>query len=178
MRILANKSAPCHESKMQNELVNLLSDRYYAPPETSIQWQWENPKVYTEIHIPQIGRRSDIIMLINGTKSINIECKMKDYGVVFQQAIDHLKWCDYSYICLMAETNLPSYMLKKILDTPIGLILWKPGMFTEVIQSSYNAYNGIHGKDKKIKTMVLETLKKRDHESTGTKENKNQVPLF
>jgi hypothetical protein len=119
------------------------------------------PNVYTEVGIPSIGRRSDIIARWPDGKMINIECKLDDYGVVIQQARDHLRWADYSYICFYADAYFPARSIQKLVQMGIGLIYWRPGkQFTEVVQSYYNTYKG--GKDKKIRMLVESKLRDKE----------------
>ena len=170
---MPNKSAPCHEDKMQRQVADYFSQRRFAPS----NWNGFHdsmiiPKIYREVSISRIGRISDIIIYITNKKIINIECKMEGYEMVIMQAIDHLKWADYSYVCLFADTYLPAYAIDKMVANGIGLLLWKPEIFVEVIQSGYNK-----NKEKTIHDSVVKLLKKKESIKTGMTELKQQIDL-
>jgi|WetSurSiteA1Bulk_404760.scaffolds.fasta_scaffold28795_3 hypothetical protein len=158
MRLMPNRSAPCLELEMQEQVANHFSERKFqlSPGKTERYGKWIYPRVYREISIPHIGRVSDIVIYITDNKIINIECKMTNYDEVINQAISHLSWADYSYVCFYADTYLPSREIKRCLDRGIGLLLWKPEIFVEVIQSTWNKKA-----DKEIRKYVLEILKKK-----------------
>jgi len=164
MRIMPDTVTSYSEYSMQLQVAEYFSHRKFGDSLTS--------KVYREIKIPSIGRISDIIIYLSDRKIINIECKLYDYRVVIKQAIDHLRWADYSYVCFFANTYLPAYILDLMITKGIGLLLWTPDIFVEVLQSGYNK-----SKDKVIKQEVLRKLKKRDQIKMGKKESNKQMIL-
>ncbi len=170
---MPSKSAPCFEDEMQRQVADYFSQRKFPPS------NWDGsyrslivPRVYREVNISSIGRISDVIIYITDRKIVNIECKLADYGTVISQARDHLKWADYSYVCLFADTYLPAYEIDRMITNGIGLLLWRPDNFIEVIQSGYNK-----AKDKSIRDNVIKILKKRDAEVTGRAEASSQKEL-
>ena len=174
MRLMPNRSAPCLEDEMQRQVAEYFSQRKFVPS------NWNGyvnsmitPKVYREVRISQIGRISDIIIYITDRKIINIECKMAGYDEVIRQAKDHLSWADYSYVCFHANSYLPSSSVRDLLNNGIGLLLWIPEIFTEVIQATHNKK-----KDKAIHNKVLNILKKKDSIKTGMNEVKQQKTIF
>ena len=127
----------CTEAQMQAELALFLSMR----PHYQNKWPYEfKVNIYTEVGIPEIGRISDIIVRVSEKKIINIECKLENYTIVIQQAQDHLKWADYSYICFFADAYFPARDIAKLVKLGIGLIFWRPGIFVEAVHSYYNTY--------------------------------------
>lgn len=89
----------------------------------------EYEKVHTiclrEVRIPEVGRISDNVLLINKRRVVNIECKLSDYGGVIRQAEDHLRWCDYSVICLPADgVYMANYYKTELITKGIGLWYW------------------------------------------------------
>ena len=177
MRLLEQLNSTYHkisEDQMQSELAQLMADKEFRPS-SPYDWNWITPKVYREVSIPNIGRRSDLIVHITDRKIINIECKLEDYGEVIYQAKNHAYWANYSYICFWADTYLPNDIIRKCLDLGLGLIIWRPGHFIEVLQAKHQK-----GKDtgaKAIRKEILKTLKKKDAISTGKKEQSGQLNL-
>lgn len=112
--------------------INHTFDREYD------HWRGRKAKVYREVTIPGIGRRSDVIVRLTDRKIFNIECKINDIGGVMAQAIDHLKWADYSYICVHARTYIPTYEIREMLTHGIGLMLWDKDILIDVFGASPN----------------------------------------
>jgi len=169
MRLMPDSQIHYSEDEMQENVADYLSMRTFLSSEPYHERRII-PKIYREVRIPKIGRISDIILYITDRKIINIECKRENYGVVFEQAKDHLKWADYSYICLPSETYLPAYILDKMINLGIGLLFWHPDYFVEVLQSGYNK-----DKDKSIREYVIAELKKRDSYIKAINQNNNQL---
>jgi len=117
------------EALMQDDVVKLLlSNKLYEGA--------RNVQLYTEVPCPQVGRRSDIVLVIGKRKSYyNIECKIVDVKKVLEQAKDHLRWADYSYVCLKSDAYIAPHYIQKMLDFNIGLLLWKPGVLVECLQT-------------------------------------------
>lgn len=156
MNILPVRDPGISELDMQESLVNRLRDKCWKTSDP--YWMQKNidHHVLQEIRIPNIGRISDIIVYVTPRKIINIECKLKDYGCVFEQAKDHLLWADYSYICFHADTNLPVYVIQQMIDNGIGLIFWRENEFpVEVLQASWNK-----GKDKHLRKIANGVIEK------------------
>jgi hypothetical protein len=172
MRLMPDRNAPCLEDEMQDKVAEYFANRIFLSSEPYHKRRII-PKVYREVYIAKIGRISDIIIFITDRKIVNIECKLIDYNGVINQAIDHLKWADYSYVCFYADTYLPAYVIDKMLSNGIGLLLWQPGMFAEVLQSGFNKL-----KDKSLRTEVLSILRKKDHIITGLIESDSQKTIF
>ena len=175
MRLMPDKSAPCSELEMQDQVAEYLSQRKFesSDPKDRYYGNRISPKIYREIAIPNVGRISDIIVFISDRRIVNIECKMINYSEVIKQAQDHLIWADYSYVCFYAETYLPTYELKKLIENGIGLLLWKPEIFVEVIQSKYN-----RNINKAIRENVIKILRKKDHFKKGLIESGYQQKLY
>jgi len=134
-----------------------------------------NPSVYREVGIPKINRISDVIVKVTGRQIVNIECKLTDHSSVLAQAKDHLKWADYSYICLHAFAPTPNYFIQKIIDLGIGLLLWAPQLTIEVIPAYHNTIK--KGKDMKLHDRVNKKLLELDQLKTGQSENQNQLSI-
>jgi len=157
MIILPNRHPAETEYDMQEDITQTLSARRWY---NQSQQKYHSGDVFKEVRIPDIGRISDIIVLITDRKIINVECKLLDYTTVLEQAKDHLKWCDYSYICLHADAYIPGYITYKILKAGIGLIVWRKGEKpTEVIQAYWNK-----NKDKALRAQVLGILRRKKKE--------------
>lgn len=161
MRLMPARTPKYSEDEMQKGVFDYFTARKFRPSDHA-NWNLITPKVYREIRIPQIGRISDVIVYITDRKIVNIECKLVDYGIVLQQAKDHLKWADYSYVCLPAEIYLPAYILDAMINYGIGLLFWHQTYFVEVLQSGYNKQ-----KDKELRKQVMSELKKRDSLNTS-----------
>lgn len=172
MRLMPNRDPEYSEDEMQEKVAMYFADRKFR---SSDPYNWDHiiPKVYREVRIPKIGRISDVIVYLTDRKIINIECKLSDYGFVLNQAKDHLKWADYSYICMASETYLPAYILDEMIGHGIGLLFWHPDYFVEVLQSGYNKK-----KDKSIRESVMAEIKKRNHIITGKNEVEKQSVIW
>ena len=113
--------------------------------------------IFDEITIPNIGRRSDIIIWITKRILVNIECKLSDYAGVLNQAQDHLRWADYSYICMPAETYIPPYRIGEMIKHGIGLLRYDNKTKT-VQEPVFAVFN--RKKDKIIRELVKKKLEK------------------
>lgn len=167
-----NRTGGLPENKMQEQLIKaLIIKKYYL---TAGDWNGINAKIYTEVSIPNIGRRSDVIVLITPSRIVNIECKMDNYIQVLEQAKDYLIWADYSYICIHHSTYVPNYILHSMIKKGIGLIYWIAGEdFVEVIQGMKN-----RKADKNIRKIVIERLNKLQHKLRGVEESEKQGYLI
>lgn len=114
---------------------------------------------FQEVTIPHIGRRSDVIMKVKKNTLINIEFKLTNWRSVFSQAYDHLKWADYSYICMpdYAMNFTPTEFHTKIIEHKIGLLLYANNAFTHAVKAYHNSYK--ERKDKKIRKALESILK-------------------
>lgn len=161
MRLMPDKSSPVSEYEMQSSVADYFGKRIFRSTD-SFHKIAVTPKIYREVRIPTIGRISDVIIRITDRRIINIECKLHDYGMVIRQATDHLKWADYSYVCLFSETYLPAYELDGMITNGIGLLLWHPNYMVEVLQSGFNK-----NKDKQLRETVLKRLTDIDRANRG-----------
>lgn len=135
------------ESEMQDDVARLiLEDKLWDGEKTR--------KLYMEVPVPQVGRRSDIVLSAEKrTKYYNIECKIVDVKKVIEQAKDHLRWANYSYICLKENTYIPQYRIQELLEFNIGLLLWEPGVIMECVPSGESKYI-----DMNLRRGVIETI--------------------
>ena len=155
-----NSHSGC-EDDMQREVAEVFhKQEFYVGAQFT--GSYVTPKVYREITIPEIGRRSDVIVQVTPRKIFNIECKIVDANGVLSQAIDHLLWADYSYICLHDRAYIPTYIVRNMLKHGIGLLLWREGALTEAFGADYNK-----SKDKKLRERVMKRLREIDRENTA-----------
>ena len=117
------------------------------------------PDFYEQIRVPEIGRVSDLIVHCGDSRLINIEFKLTHYTHVLQQAKDHLKWADYSYICMPFAPFMPPYFFKDLIDSGIGFIIADSSTFIQVFKARHNTYK--NGKMKQFRTNVLDRIKLR-----------------
>lgn len=125
-------------------------DKYYPYTRTEIPFQ-----TLREFQVPEIGRISDHVIYFNKKKIVNIECKLIDVTAVIRQAEDHLRWADYSIICLPADQMMygPEYITKCI-RLGIGIFFWFRGI--GLFEFVYPKYN--RNKNPKIRESVLKRL--------------------
>lgn len=150
----------------EDQLVKLFIDQYVGY-HIAFADDWVQGKFYTEVRVPEINRRSDLIIwckLPSGKdRLINIEFKLTDVDCVVSQATDHKKWADYSYIAL--PLNMAKYTRRyhkdKIVDQGLGLLYGNETLFIQTEKAYFNTYKG--GKDKKIRNNVIEELTRRDN---------------
>jgi hypothetical protein len=134
-----------------------------------------NPLIYREVGIPTLGRISDIIVKVTDRKVFNIECKINDTVGVIEQAIDHLSWANYSYICIHSMTYIPTRDIQRMIDNGIGLLMYqnahqhwddktrnRPEALMDVIGASPSKQI-----DKTIREAVFAKLKKLDSQRTA-----------
>ena len=117
---------------------------------------------FEQIRVPEIGRVSDLIIKC-GKRLINVEFKLTDWACVLQQAKDHLKWADYSYVCLPSNqmTHFPQSFCLQLIENGIGLIIGDNNTFTEVFRAKHNTY-----KSKKIKSFRLNVIERINFKSS------------
>lgn len=161
LRHVNNYGGASTEWDMQKAVSDLMAD---------VEIDRIPPRIYREVSIPEIGRISDIIVMVTDNKIINIECKLVNYTEVIRQAEDHLRWADYSYVCLHTVALLPPYVVRNLIDKGIGLMLWSEvNGLVDVVGAGHNTYKaGI--KDKAIREGVIKRLKKLDAVKTAEKE--------
>lgn len=156
-----NYSLGYGEDYMQEQVEKMLLEYPFFDLSSGYKKRLDPPVIYREIHVPEIGRRSDLIVKFSDRKIFNIECKLFDADTVIKQAADHLFWCDYSYICFPHNVYLPNYRRKQMLEHGIGLIYFMPGTgLIEVIMAEHNKK-----KDEIIRKNVMNTLKRIDHKN-------------
>lgn len=148
-----NYRCPETEWQMQEKVVRFLQNqKYYNSYLEEI-----TPTIFTEVHIPEVHRRSDIVVYLSPKRIYNIELKLNDIKGVVKQAIDHLKWADYSYVCLPHNAWISHPEFKTMLDNNIGLITYlNPFEMVEVMFARHNTYKG--GKDREIRAAVNKRL--------------------
>ena len=120
---------------------------------------WIVGQFHEQIRIPEIKRISDLIIYCSDRRIINIEFKLQDYKCVMRQATDHLKWADYSLICIPFDCYkfLPKTYMDKLRKKGIGLLLGTQHSFIELIRPKHNSYK--NGKKKHIRESVLNKIK-------------------
>lgn len=124
------------ESEMQEALTEHLQGLKWYNSSFDYINGTGNPLVITrEFHVPEIKRRSDIVVMQTKRKIFNIECKLYNPHSVWKQAQDHLLWADYSYICISAQVPLPQWFIGRCHSEGVGLIFWheKKNAFVEGI---------------------------------------------
>lgn len=159
MNLIEKYNVSALEDDMQ-EGVALFFKEYAFTRLKGYVWRDVRAKVFREVTIPGIGRRSDVIVEVTPRKVFNIECKVNDVTGVLKQAKDHLKWADYSYICLHSRTYIPIYQIKDMIDSGIGLLLWEEGALLDVLNATPNTLkNGI--KQPALRKKMARILQKR-----------------
>lgn len=120
---------------------------------------WLKGVFYEQIRVPEIKRISDLIIYCSDRRLINIEFKLKDHKCVLSQASDHLRWADYSFICIpfTCYSFLPKNYITKLKSKGIGLILSTEYSFIELIRPKHNSYK--NGKNREIRNIMLNRIK-------------------
>lgn len=153
-----NYSLGYGEDYMQEQVKEMLLKYPFVDISEGFRKKIEPPTIYREITVPEIGRRSDLIVKFSDRKIFNIECKLFDADMVIKQAADHLFWADYSYICFPHNVYLPNYRRKQMLEHGIGLLYFIPDTgLIEVIMADHNKK-----KDELIRKNILSNLKRID----------------
>lgn len=113
---------------------------------------------YEQVRIPQIRRISDLVIEFEG-RLINVEFKLMDHKCLKSQAIDHLKWCDYSYVCIPASCYAfyPKTFYEDMKNKGIGIIIGTGLNFIEILRAYKNTYK--NGKDRDIRDFVNNKIK-------------------
>ena len=122
------------EDQMQADVQAFLQDRFKE--ETHVI---NKASVVREVSILEIGRRSDLVVYFSDRKVFNIECKLAMNQVVYDQALDHRQWADYSYICIPRTSIVAKHFYSKCLKNGIGILLYDRGMVIESISASWRA---------------------------------------
>ena len=139
------------EYEMQEQIDKFLKEQKFRKWNG---WQYEElPKVVIrEFRVPEVGRISDHVLLINNRRVVNFECKLDDVGTVIRQAKDHLKWCDYSVIIMPPDSRYIANNYKaECIREGIGLYYWFKdiGLF-EFILPDFN-----RKKDLKLRSEII-----------------------
>lgn len=156
------------EDKMQEYVADYFSKLTFRHTIDRWNTDWVNAETFREITIPEISRTSDVIVKITDRKIFNIECKLNDSAGVVDQALDHKRWADYSYVCLHSHTYIPSRDINEMVKNGIGLLLYQEQREywegheshnrVECIMEAFGAYKS-KKIDKKIRQSVLKKLK-------------------
>lgn len=153
-----NYSLGYGEEHMQQQVMEMLLKYPFYDLSGGYKKKIDPPKIYREVHVPEVGRRSDLIVKFSERKIFNIECKLFDADTVIKQAVDHLFWADYSYICFPHNVYLPNYRRKQMLEHGVGLLYFIPETgLIEVIMAEHNKK-----KDELIRNNIISTLKRID----------------
>lgn len=177
MNFFNNMPAPRNLSEfdMQDDLEKYISEFRFRRQvsEYGISFNEDNPdvRVFREVHIPEVKRRSDFVVSLGPRKVVNIECKLIYSQELVNQAMDHLKWAPYSYICIPVWEYVPSFRIREVANSQLGLIYWTPERkFIEAIPADYNKEY-----DKVLRKTVIDRINKR---ISTEKEVKSQKVLF
>lgn len=160
------------EDQMQEDMAEVLAQKKWRQ-EAADSWDVRVFKgtVIREFRIPEINRISDLVLFVTPRKIFNIECKLTNYTEVLKQAEDHLKWCDYSYICLHADCYIPSYIVQEMINQGIGLLFWRAGERpVEAIQAHHNSPS-----DKELRKLLNQRIKKKIMESRSVDAAKKHI---
>lgn len=145
---------PYSEREMQDGIVKFLGDydRFMSGGNFV-----KDKDIYQEIHNPDVGRISDILIHLNFRTWINIECKLTGIVSAIKQAKDHLAWVDYSYIAMPHNAYVGNEHIGHILELGIGMLLWdnENKILIESIHASYN-----RKKNKLFKKRMMAAMEK------------------
>lgn len=133
------------EDEMQKEVDLYLKEiKFYRQGIRSHRWYREelHPHFFREVRVPEVGRISDHIIFFSKRKIVNVECKKENYIEVVQQAKDHLRWADYSMVCLPVGLYMPNYIKNDMITAGIGLLHYFPH------QGIYQTINPKHNRNK------------------------------
>ena len=174
MNLIWKYNVSASEDKMQAHVAKyFIENGFYH--QTGYVAETIQCKVYREITIPTIGRRSDVIVQVTPRKIFNIECKVNDIPGVIVQAIDHLAWANYSYICVHSRTYIPNRDVHLMLKHGIGLLLWQNEWKYEHQNDRPEAFVDVFGAkpsrkiDKVLREKVMKKLIEVDSLQTAQK---------
>ena len=174
-----NNGGPESELEMQDAVEKMMVEKLFCVKESEYEQlrEFANAKVYREVRIPEVSRISDLIVQITPRKIVNIECKLFQYTEVMGQAKDHLRWADYSYICLHSNSMLPPYIMRNMIDAGLGLMFWsrETGLI-DVVGAEHNTYKA-GKKDRKIRESVMRTLQQMDSLKTAESHEQKTIEL-
>ena len=184
-----SRALPFTEDEMTDECISWLNNiNFYK--QNGIFLDDIKPSIIKETPIKSISnnskntisKRSDLIIYFSDRKIINIESKLTDTGCVINQAKDHLKWADYSYILIPYNAYIGKQDYKTCFDLGIGIILfyfeklskeyykfykdqclpipkYHNPIFIESFRAKHNTYKNL--KDKDIRKDALISIKKK-----------------
>ena len=160
------------EKEMQNKVIEFLSAYEFQYMKDSYYHDLPKPEIYTELHIPEINRRSDILLYFIPTffkdpydddyttraRLVNIECKLTDAQGVIDQAVDYLAFVDYSYVLLPFSGYIPNYRIVEMVEKGIGLLFWEKETekIYELIYAKYNPK-----RTKEVRDSVIQMLDRK-----------------
>lgn len=156
-----NYSLGYAEDQMQADVENWLNNyTFWKSTEAGYSREKVDLKIYREVYIPEIGRRSDLIVFFSKRKIFNIECKLFQSGEVIKQATDHQHWANYSYVCMPHNVFIPDIDKRMMMKRGIGLLLWIPEF--GLIEAIYAVHQTAGQLNKQIRENVLKTLHRED----------------
>lgn len=148
------------ENDMQEQVDKILKQHKIEDFARDPVYGWkkiEIPKiVLREFRVPEVGRISDHVLLINNRRVINFECKLDDIGGVIRQAKDHLRWCDYSIIIMPPDSRYVANSYKQeLIEKGIGLFYWFKDLgLYEFILPKFN-----RNKDRDLRRKIIQRIK-------------------
>lgn len=148
-----------HENRftgVEDTLVKSFIDKY-KDYELDFGDNSDTGAFYEQVRVPEIGRISDLVIICQH-RIVNIEFKLGDWKCLLSQSIDHLKWCDYSYVCVPINClrMYPQVFCEELLKNGIGLIVGSNDTFIEVFRARHNTFK--NGKDKSLRSKVFSRI--------------------
>lgn len=146
------------EDEFVNHFIQLM-----APKEMRLGEHFVFGDYFKEVSIPEIGRRSDLVVRVKGKteRFFNLEFKLERQDELLKQGKDHCKWADYSYIVLPKHflRICPQHFLPILFQTYVGLIIGDKSSFTIIRRAPYITYS--EGKVKRIREAVKAKLRQK-----------------
>lgn len=153
-------SSGASEETMQEQVDKFLQGYKFVKITDQFPFKKELPKiVLREFRVPEVGRISDHVVLLNKRRVVNLECKLDDIGGVIRQAEDHLAWCDYSIVIMPPDGRYLANSYKtELIRKGIGLWYWFKGIgIFEFILPSYN-----RKKDSQKRETIIKRIMERE----------------
>jgi hypothetical protein len=109
-----------------------------------------------ELHVPEVKRRADFVVLKPTNGLINIEAKCDDFACMMKQLEDHAKYCQYSFAFIQSRALTPMWFKNFLAKSGYGLIIynWETKSITEVFEAHQNKIQ------KEFKSLNKEVMKK------------------
>jgi hypothetical protein len=123
------------------------------------QWLHEKELKYVdEMHIPEVNRRPDFLIIKEEKILINVEAKCINLGCLMEQLNDNARYCSYSFAFIPDYTLTPVWFKAELIKKGYGIIVWnyRKNVITEAFEAHLNK-----GINNELKGKIISRINER-----------------